>query len=98
MSWKDPTLTCFFLGGGFATRLKITSVFIALFKIWDVETRSIVLFSRQTMILISDCTDEQADPTSVIPVCINEPRHEKTNVLVSDLVPHKPGCTATEDG
>ena len=24
--------------------------------------------------------------------------HEKTNVLVSDLVRHKPGCTATEDG
>ena len=28
----------------------------------------------------------------------NELRHEKTNVLVSDLVQHKPGCTATEDG
>ena len=26
-----------------------------------------------------------------------EPRHEKTNVLVSNLVRHKPGCTATED-
>ena len=26
----------------------------------------------------------------------NEPRREKTNVLVSDLVRHKPGCTATE--
>ena len=26
-----------------------------------------------------------------------EPRHEKTNVLVSDQVRHKPGCTATED-
>ena len=25
-----------------------------------------------------------------------EPRHGKTNVLVSDLVRHKPGCTATE--
>ena len=25
---------------------------------------------------------------------LNEPRHEKTNVLVSDLVRHKPGCTA----
>ena len=24
--------------------------------------------------------------------------HEKTNVLVSDLAQHKPGCTATEDG
>ena len=29
---------------------------------------------------------------------INEPRHEKTNVLVSDLVQHKQGCTAIEDG
>ena len=27
-----------------------------------------------------------------------EPRHEKTSVQVSDLVRHKPGCTATEDG
>ena len=27
-----------------------------------------------------------------------EPGREKTNVLVSDLVGHKPGCTATEDG
>ena len=29
---------------------------------------------------------------------VNEPHHEKTKVLVSDLVRHKPGCTATEDG
>ena len=27
-----------------------------------------------------------------------EPRCEKTNVLVSNLVRHKPGCTAKEDG
>ena len=27
-----------------------------------------------------------------------ELHHEKTNVLVSDLVRHKSGCTATEDG
>ena len=27
-----------------------------------------------------------------------EQRPEKTNILVSDLVRHKPGCTATEDG
>ena len=27
-----------------------------------------------------------------------EPRREKTNILVSDQVPHKPDCTATEDG
>ena len=24
--------------------------------------------------------------------------HEKTNILVSDLVRNKPGCKATEDG
>ena len=29
---------------------------------------------------------------------IIEPRHEKTNALASDLVRHKPGCTATEGG
>ena len=28
----------------------------------------------------------------------NEPCREKTNILVTDLVQHKPGCTATEDG
>ena len=27
----------------------------------------------------------------------NEPRHEKTNILVSDLVRHKPGCAVIED-
>ena len=30
--------------------------------------------------------------------CKFEPRHEKINVLVSEMVRHKPGCTATEDG
>ena len=28
----------------------------------------------------------------------NEPRHEKTNILVFDQVQHKLGCTVTEDG
>ena len=32
------------------------------------------------------------------PLVTNEPRHEKTNVLVSDYVRHKQGCTATENG
>ena len=27
-----------------------------------------------------------------------EPVHEKTNNLGSEQVPHKPGCTVTEDG
>ena len=34
---------------------------------------------------------------SIIPLLF-EPRHKKTNILVSDLVRHKPGCTVTEDG
>ena len=34
-------------------------------------------------------------PLSLI---LDESRHEKTNVLVSDLVRHKPGCTSTEVG
>ena len=29
---------------------------------------------------------------------IIELHHEKTTILVSDMVQHKPGCTATEDG
>ena len=29
---------------------------------------------------------------------IFELHYEKTNVLVSNLVLHKPGCTATKDG
>ena len=29
---------------------------------------------------------------------VYEPRHEKTNALVSDQVRHKPGCAVTEDG
>ena len=28
----------------------------------------------------------------------NEPHHEKTNILVFDLVRHKPGYAVTEDG
>ena len=28
----------------------------------------------------------------------NEPRHEKTNNVVSEQFRHKPGCTSTEDG
>ena len=27
-----------------------------------------------------------------------EPYHEKTNIMVFDVVRHKPGCTVTEDG
>ena len=30
--------------------------------------------------------------------CVFESRHEKTNILVSDLVRHKQDCTVTENG
>ena len=52
--------------------------------------------------------DQTAHGNILIKVClvcysiciflIYEPRHEKTNLLVSNLGRHKPGCTATEDG
>ena len=35
---------------------------------------------------------------SLLRYYIIEPRHEKTNVLVLDLVQYKPDCKATEDG
>ena len=38
-------------------------------------------------------------PRRTIMRCLTfEPRYEKPNILVSDLVRHKPGCIATEDG
>ena len=40
-----------------------------------------------------ECLESSSDPVSIL----IEPRSEKTNILVSDLVRHKPGCTATED-
>ena len=41
---------------------------------------------------------DQAAPLRGSGSSLFERCHEKTNVLVSDLVQHKPGCTATEDG
>ena len=43
--------------------------------------------------------DKPSNQSLVEGTCtINEQRREKTNILVSDLMRHKPGCTATEDG
>ena len=47
---------------------------------------------------MSRFSHDVAEMTPEIKVHTFEQRHEKTNVLVSDLVQHKPGCTATEDG
>ena len=49
-------------------------------------------FHSDTQTAKTGCTNEEELELSY------EPRHEKTNILVSDLVRHKPGCTATEDG
>ena len=51
-------------------------------------------------LLCSDLVDAQADLSHCCAhsKLLFEPHHEKTKVLVSDLVRHKPGCTATEDG
>ena len=35
---------------------------------------------------------------SILMTMLYEPRHEKNNRLVSDLVLHKSSCTAGEDG
>ena len=45
------------------------------------------------VLVLSICPDLSESSLSII-----EPCYEKINVLVSDLVRHKPGCTATEVG
>ena len=44
------------------------------------------------------CTSNQTKLLLLYAINKYEPRREKTNILVSDLVRHEPGCTATEDG
>ena len=44
-------------------------------------------------------TDSKAKAVAQLRISIEyEPRREKTKVLVSEMVRHKAGCTATEDG
>ena len=57
-------------------------------KIFETRPREI------GFVLWDHCQNLLDDPRICV---INEPRHEKTNVLGSDLIRHKPGCTATED-
>ena len=59
-----------------------------------VSTLGVVL--ADVMEILELVFEEDDDPAS--PVERNEPRCGKTNILDSDLVQHKPGCTATEDG
>ena len=56
--------------------------------------------SMQSACLNLNANLRNADTESQVSVLLIESRDEKTNVLVSDLVRHKPGCTAstTEDG
>ena len=64
-------------------------------------TKIIFELSSNTHLIISAesdscllCLLSRGTPCMVI----HEPRREKTNVLVSDLFQHKPGCRATEYG
>ena len=60
-------------------------VFANVKRRFSYDTTHIILSRQQTAKML-------------IRLSIYELRHEKTNILVSDLVQHKPGCTATEDG
>ena len=50
------------------------------------------------MVKINGIVKLKSSKLVIYPAHKIEPRHEKTNILVSDLVRHKPGCTAKEDG
>ena len=62
-------------------------LFHILIMYLDSKPRVVVPIDIKTP-FVGDCYKEK----------IIEPQHEKTNVLVSDLVQHKSGCAATEDG
>ena len=65
------------------------------------RTRLILSISTEILYQLAFCCNKFHMKTLSFPrlfQIITEPRHEKTNILVSDLVRHKPGCTATEDG
>ena len=64
-------------------------------KVMVIHNQHHANVSKQTLLLA--CVDV-APPNGVVQRRSHEPRHEKTKVLVSDLVQHKPGCTAREDG
>ena len=58
------------------------------------------VIKAKAQIFIKDTISaRQSDQTAQTPLLFSyEPRHKKTNILVSDQVQHKQGCTATEDG
>ena len=51
-------------------------------------------FSRDMLAL----AEQAVNSSPRVSTQVTEPHCEKTNILVFDLVRHKPGCTATEDG
>ena len=63
-------------------------------KIWEAKPDENV----RDLLFLSYLNDHCFLLPATLLVTIIEPRHEKTNVLISDLVRHKPGCTAAEDG
>ena len=76
------------------TRLTIGSLSILVISCFGFEGGIWVVIAPVLgrCILVTFSHTEEVLNRNVSPA-LNEPRHEKTNVLVSDLVPHKPGCT-----
>ena len=65
---------------------------------YDNVTRNILfIWVKDSIIEIARSYFDVIESQNVL-ATIFERRYEKTNVLVSDLVRHKPGCTAIEDG
>ena len=56
------------------------------------------LFSFSTQLSMKFILLINVKMPTIVGILTFEPRHEKTKVLVSDLVRHKPGYTVTEDG
>ena len=80
----------------------LTSVDYCLNGLWQMKSTcspelASVVTDVCTFFVIHGIVTESGDFLEVTDKAF-EPRHEKTNILVSDLVRHKPGCTATEVG
>ena len=54
--------------------------------------------TAHTMACFAVCLSPRMELSYWLGVKINELHHKKSNILVSNLVRYKPGCTATEDG
>ena len=64
-----------------------------------IETQKEMSFSFQPKVFMTMMLSIQGTSEATDRECCytrNEQQREKTNILLSDLVRHKPGCTATE--